>query len=72
MLGLVPALSLGYAATATACTQRMGPFGSIYAAESAAQLARAAVYEISGVWGQGGVVSDWSSRRYFFNVSYSC
>ena len=72
ILGLVLALSLGHAATATACSQRMGPFGSIYAAENAAQLARAAGYETSGIWGQGGIVSDWSNRRYFFNVFYQC
>jgi hypothetical protein len=71
-LGLVLALSLGHAATAAACSQRMGPFGSIYEAESAAQIARTAGYETSGVWGQGGVVSDCSNRRYFFNVFYPC
>jgi len=71
-LGLVAALSLGHAATAAACSQRMGPFGSIYEAESAAQLAQSAGYRTSGVWGQGGVVSDWSNRRYFFNVFYPC
>ena len=71
-LGLVAALSLGHAATAAACSQRMGPFGSIYEAESAAQLAQSAGYQTSGVWGQGGVVSDWSNRRDFFNVFYPC
>ena len=71
-LGLVAALSVAHAPTAAACSQRVGPFGSSYAAENAAQMARAAGYETSGIWGQGGVVSDWSNRRYFFNVFYPC
>ena len=72
ILCVVLALWLAQAATAAACSQRMGPFGSIYAAESAAQYARAAGYETSGVWGQGGIISEWSNRRYFFNVFYPC
>jgi hypothetical protein len=27
-------------------------------------------YRTSGVWGEGGVVSSWSNRRYYFNVFY--
>ena len=63
---------MSHSADAAGCSQRMGPFGSINEAEVAAQLARTAGYDTSGVWGQGGVVSDWSNRRYFFNVFFPC
>ena len=69
---LALSLTLGHAATAVACSQRMGPYGSIYAAQTAAQFARAYGYQTSGVWGQGGIYSNWSNRRYFFNVFFPC
>jgi hypothetical protein len=50
----------------------MGPFLTQYAAEAAAQQARDLGYVASGVWGEGGVISQWSNRRYFFNVFYEC
>jgi hypothetical protein len=50
----------------------MGPYLNQFSAETAAEQARNAGYEASGVWGEGGVVSQWSNRRYFFNVFYDC
>jgi hypothetical protein len=50
----------------------MGPFLTQDAAQAAAQQARYLGFEASGVWGQGGLYSDWSNRRYFFNVFYEC
>jgi hypothetical protein len=71
-LALALALPVSHSANATGCSQRLGPFGSISEAEAAAQLARSAGFDTSGVWGQGGIVSDWSNRRYFFNVFFPC
>ena len=73
-LGLALFLSLRLAAPAKAdaCSYRMGPFLSQDAAQAAAQQARYLGFEASGVWGQGGLYSDWSNRRYFFNVFYEC
>jgi hypothetical protein len=50
----------------------MGPFLTQDAAQVAAQQARYLGFEASRVWGQGGLYSDWSNRRYFFNVFYEC
>lgn len=52
------------------CARRAGPFASQGEAEHVAQQARMAGYRTSGVWGEGGVVSSWSNRRYYFNVFY--
>ena len=52
------------------CARRAGPFASQGEAESVAQQARMAGYRTSGVWGEGGVVSSSSTRRYYFNVFY--
>jgi hypothetical protein len=73
-LGLFLALSLTFTAEANAasCRNRMGPYQSNYEAEAVAQQARNVGYETSGVWGEGGIVSDWSNRRYFFNVFFPC
>ncbi len=73
-VGLVVLTSLALAQTAEAgsCRWRLGPFTSNYAAEGAAEKARSLGYEASGVWGEGGIVSDWSNRRYFFNVFFPC
>jgi hypothetical protein len=65
-------LTLAVPANADDCRQRMGPYFTQYAAEVAAQQARYAGYEASGVWGEGGIVSQWSNRRYFFNVFFDC
>ena len=74
--GLASALCLSVTLAAPAdaqvCRQRMGPYLNQFSAETAAEQARSAGYEASGVWGEGGVVSQWSNRRYFFNVFYDC
>ena len=54
------------------CSKRMGPYQSQYAAEREAQRFRSRGYDTSGIWGEGGVVSQWSNRRYFFNLFYPC
>lgn len=54
------------------CSQRMGPFTSQHAAQSQQQAYQAKGYSTSGVWGEGGVVSSWANRRYFFNLFYPC
>ena len=69
---LVLSLMLAAPSNAQACSYRMGPFLTQYAAEAAAQQARDLGYVASGVWGEGGVISQWSNRRYFFNVFYEC
>src|SRR6516225_3503584 len=73
-LGLALFLSLTLAAPANAdvCSYRSGPFLTNDAAQAAAQQARYLGFEATGVWGQGGLYSDWSNRRYFFNVFYEC
>jgi len=73
-LGSALALSLMLAAPANAqaCSYRMGPYLTQYAAEAAAQQVRDLGYAASGVWGEGGVISQSSNRRYFFNVFYEC
>ena len=58
-------LTLAAPANAGACSYRMGPFLN-------QDVARNLGFEASGVWGQGGLYSDWSNRRYFFNVFYDC
>lgn len=52
------------------CARRAGPFASQGEAESVAQQARMAGYRTSGVWGEDGVVSSSSNRRYYFTVFY--
>ena len=69
---LFQSLTLAAPANAGACSYRMGPFLNQDAAQTAAQQARYLGFEASGVWGQGGLYSDWSNRRYFFNVFYEC
>jgi len=70
--GFVLSLMLAAPANAQACSYRMGPFLTQGAAETAAQQVRYLGYTASGVWGEGGIVSQWSNRRYFFNVFYEC
>ncbi len=57
---------------ASQCNKRMGPYLTQHEAENAAQSFRNRGFETSGVWGEGGVVSHWSNRRYFFNLFYPC
>jgi len=59
-------------ATGQGCQRRMGPYYSIEQAETDAERARYAGYQTSGVWGEGGVISQSSNRRYFFNVFGPC
>ncbi|MGR8929953.1 MAG: hypothetical protein ACU836_04870 [Gammaproteobacteria bacterium] len=54
------------------CAQKMGPYLSQSDALTAAQLFREQGYQTTGVWGEGGVISQWSNRRYYFNVFYPC
>lgn len=65
-------LVLATPADARFCSRRMGPYVSYDAAFRDAQQARARGLQTSGVWGEGGVVSQWSNRRYFFNLFYPC
>ncbi len=54
------------------CYKKMSPYLSHSQAERERQKLRRAGYSTSGVWGEGGVISDWSNRRYYFNVFYQC
>jgi hypothetical protein len=65
-------LTLAGPASADDCQMRMGPYTSQYAAELASQQARNIGYDTSGVWGEGGIISQISNRRYFFNVLFGC
>jgi hypothetical protein len=65
-------LALGGRASADDCQLRMGPYTSQFAAELASQQARGLGYDTSGVWGEGGIISQFSNRRYFFNVFFAC
>lgn len=74
-MGSVSLLACGlsfHAASAGECRRTIGGYESNYAAEAAAQQARNAGYQTSGVWGQGGIISDWSNCRYYFNVFFPC
>jgi hypothetical protein len=71
-LAVVTSLAISQAADAGGCQWRLGPFNSNYSAEAAAQKARSMGYDTSGIWGEGGIISDWSNRRYFFNVFFPC
>ena len=54
------------------CYQRMGPYMSQGQAERERRVLMSQGYSTSNVWGEGGVISQWSNRRYFFNVFYRC
>ncbi len=54
------------------CSRRMGPYITYAAAEREAYMYRHRGYNTSGVWGEGGIVSQWSNRRWFFNLFYRC
>jgi hypothetical protein len=69
---LLLVLALSQSVDAAECNRRMGPFMSEYEAGRVAQSYRSRGYGVSGVWGEGGVVSNWSNRRYFFNVFWPC
>ncbi|HEY6993748.1 MAG TPA: hypothetical protein VH397_08560 [Xanthobacteraceae bacterium] len=68
------ALSLASASAASAddCQLQMGPYTSQSAADLAVRQAKSIGYNTSGVWGEGGIVSQISNRRYFFNVLFAC
>ena len=59
-------------ARADSCELKMGPYASPSAADLAVQQAKSIGYNTSGVWGEGGVVSQAANQRYFFNVFYRC
>jgi hypothetical protein len=69
---LLLALTLSQSLNAAGCSQKRGPYLSESEAGRAAQHYRSRGYGISGVWGEGGVVSNWSNRRYYFNIFWSC
>ena len=69
---LALALTSAGPARAENCELRMGPYTSQSAADVAVQQAKSVGYDTSSVWGEGGVVSQISNRRYFFNVFFSC
>jgi uncharacterized protein YdeI (BOF family) len=69
---LALALTSASAASADSCELKMGPYGSQSAADTAVQQAKSVGYNTSSVWGEGGIVSQISNRRYFFNVFFSC
>jgi hypothetical protein len=69
---LALALTSPSPASAGGCELRMGPYVSQSAADVAVQQAKSIGYDTSGVWGEGGVVSQISNRRYFFNVFFAC
>lgn len=75
-LGTVALLALplasASAASADDCRFQMGPYTSQSAADVAVQQAKSIGYNTSGVWGEGGIVSQLSNRRYFFNVLFAC
>ncbi len=54
------------------CSRRMGPYITYAAAEREARMYRNSGYNTSGVWGEGGIVSQWSNRRWYFNLFYRC
>jgi len=59
-------------ARADSCELKMGPYGSQSAADLAVRQAKSIGFNTSGIWGEGGVVSQAASQRYFFNVLYRC
>lgn len=62
----------GSPAQAGTCTQAVGPFQSQYAAYQMLQEAQARGYRTGPVYGQGGLYSNYSNRRWFFTVYYAC
>jgi hypothetical protein len=71
-LATLCSLTLTDLANAGVCSQRAGPFETQNAAISAQQQARYSGYGTSGIWGEGGIISDWSNRRYYFNIFFPC
>jgi uncharacterized protein YdeI (BOF family) len=57
---------------ADSCELKMGPYASPSAADLAVQQAKSIGYNVSGVWGEGAVISQAANQRYFFNVFYRC
>ena len=71
-VALLLSLTLADTAGANSCSRTMGPYNTYNAADHDAHRARRAGYRTSGVWGQGGIVSAWSNRSYFFNLFFPC
>ncbi|MEQ9642393.1 MAG: hypothetical protein RIM84_20365 [Alphaproteobacteria bacterium] len=77
-LGLLalPAMLPGDAAARVvqvgSCSQAVGPFNTQNQAFRVLREARARGYATGPVYGQGGVVSRYSNRRWYFTVYYAC
>ena len=71
-LFLILAFAMAAPASAQGCSRKMGPYFTIYSAETAAQLARNYGYRTSPVYGVGGLYSNYSNRRWWFNVFFPC
>ena len=54
------------------CWQRVGPFMTHYAAGQAVYQARSVGYNTGPIYGEGGLYSRSSNRRYYFRVFYPC
>jgi hypothetical protein len=52
------------------CRRRVGPFATQRRAYAVRRYYRARGYQVSGVWGQGGLYHG--SRRYYFNLFFRC
>lgn len=67
---IVPSVPGWQAAQARTCRRRMGPYVTQRRAYEVRRQAIARGFQVSGVWGQGGV--SGGTRVYFFNVFYPC
>ena len=72
LLMLFVLLALSNSLSAATCSRTMGPYELMSQAQRIAREFRNAGYQTSGVWGQGGIISSWSNRRYYFNVFFLC
>lgn len=54
------------------CRKKMGPYLTEGQAKYEIQRLRTEGNSTSNAWGEGGVISDWSNRRYYFNLFYPC
>ncbi len=54
------------------CSQAVGPFYTQNQAYRGLREARARGYATGPVYGQGGIYSNYSNRRWYFTVYYAC
>jgi hypothetical protein len=54
------------------CSKTMGPYITHDTAARDAQRYENKGYSTSGIWGEGGIIGNWSNRKYFFNLFYQC